>query len=36
MGCCKHNNELLDAINGGEFLDELSDFQLPKKLGKGF
>jgi hypothetical protein len=31
-GSCKHGNELLDVIHGGEFLDQLSDYQLFMEL----
>jgi hypothetical protein len=30
-GCCEHGNEISDSIKGGEFLDQLSDYQLLKK-----
>jgi hypothetical protein len=28
---CEHGNEPMGSITGGEFLDHLSDYQLPKK-----
>jgi hypothetical protein len=28
---CEHSNEPSGSINGGEFLDELSDYQLLKE-----
>jgi hypothetical protein len=28
VGCCEHNNELLGAIKGGEYLGQLNDYQL--------
>jgi hypothetical protein len=30
-GCCEHDNEPLGSVQGGEFFDWLSDFQLLKK-----
>jgi hypothetical protein len=30
-GCREHRNEPSDSINGGEFLQQLSDYQLLKK-----
>jgi hypothetical protein len=30
-GCCEHSNEPMDSIKGGEFVDQLSDYQLLKK-----
>jgi hypothetical protein len=31
MVCCEHGNELLLAMKGGKFLDQLNDYQLLKK-----
>jgi hypothetical protein len=31
MGCCEHGNEHSVSIKGGEFVDQLSDYQLLKK-----
>jgi hypothetical protein len=28
--CCEHNSEPLGSIKGGEFLEQLSDYQLLK------
>jgi hypothetical protein len=30
-GFCEYSNEPSDSICGGEFLDQMSDYQLPKK-----
>jgi hypothetical protein len=30
-GCHGHDDEHWGSIKGGEFLDQLSDYQLPKK-----
>jgi len=30
-GSCEHGNEPLGSMKGGEFLDGLSDYLLPKK-----
>jgi hypothetical protein len=30
-GCYEHDSKLLGIIKGGEFLDQLSDYQLLKK-----
>jgi hypothetical protein len=31
VGCCEHGNKPLGSIQDGEFLDEMSDFQLLRK-----
>jgi hypothetical protein len=31
MGSCEYDNETSGSVNGGEFLDQLSDCQLLKK-----
>jgi hypothetical protein len=31
VGSCEHGNELSSFINGGKFLDQLSNYYLPKK-----
>jgi hypothetical protein len=30
-GCCEHGNETLGSLEGGKFLEQLSDYQLLKK-----
>jgi hypothetical protein len=31
VGSCEHNNEPSGSIKGGEFLDQLGDYQILKK-----